>query len=295
MSEKKTVSTVVVDIEETIQKIIDGTEVDIPAEYLEQFKTNVSEAIVRQLTPRTSSRKEKVLYFSEVGKQCGRALWYAHNGGKSESISPDNKIKFMYGDILEEFLILLIKVAGHDVTEEQKQVVIPLHDGWELRGRIDFKIDGTLIDAKSASTFAFKKFSEGKLITDDPFGYMAQLAGYAMKETSMGAPGFLAIDKQHGKLALFQPTKTQLAHSVPDAQMLVHTIELPDPPPRYYDDKPYGKSGNHALEMDCSFCNYRKECWKESNSGAGLRSFQYADGRVVHFTQLAREPNLKEV
>ena len=294
-SDKLSPETVVEDIHKLLQEVIEGRTIDIPEEYINQFKENVASAIVRQLTPRTSDRKEKVLYFSEVGKPCARALWYDHNECEKEALHPDNLTKFMYGDILEEFLILLVKLSGHKVTDEQKQVQLPLHDGWVLRGRIDFKIDDVLVDAKSASSFAFKKFSEGKLVENDPFGYMAQLACYTEAEGSEGSPGFLVIDKQHGKIVLHQPSKRDLENAVPCGQMLVSVIEAPEPPDRLYLDQPYGKSGNRTLGIECSFCNKKKECWKDANNGKGLRSFKYSDGRVIHLTDITREPRIEEL
>ena len=69
---------------------------------------------------------------------------------------------------------------------------------------MDCKIDGEVIDIKSASGYAFQKFKNGTLADDDAFGYMAQLAGYEKAEGTTGG-GFLAINKENGELALFKP------------------------------------------------------------------------------------------
>ena len=47
---------------------------------------------------------------------------------------------------------------------------------------MDCKIDGVVTDVKSVSTFGFKKFKDGSLAYDDPFGYVAQIKGYAHSE-----------------------------------------------------------------------------------------------------------------
>ena len=47
---------------------------------------------------------------------------------------------------------------------------------------MDCKIDGEVVDVKSASAMSFKKFKNGTLYEDDPFGYIAQLAGYEHNE-----------------------------------------------------------------------------------------------------------------
>ena len=44
---------------------------------------------------------------------------------------------------------------------------------------MDCKIDGIVTDVKSASSFGFKKFKDGQLAIDDPFGYIDQIKAYA--------------------------------------------------------------------------------------------------------------------
>ena len=54
-------------------------------------------------------------------------------------------------------MLLFARMAGHDVTEEQKELEL---DG--VKGHKDATIDGWVCDIKSASSFGFKKF---KVIT----------------------------------------------------------------------------------------------------------------------------------
>jgi len=233
----KSVNTVVEDIYEVLDDVISGNEIEISEAAVQQFGENVKEAVVRALTPRTKVRKEKVLYFSEFGKPCTRSLWYNLKGMPRSKLQPHNKIKFLYGDILEELLILLIKTAGHEVTDEQKTCEIELPNGWKLRGRMDFKIDGTVVDAKSASSYAFKKFEGESLVGNDPFGYLSQLAGYAFHEGEHEDVGFLVIDKQNGTLVLHQPHETDLALALPDWEDFIEHLEAPTPPHRAFEDK----------------------------------------------------------
>ena len=67
---------------------------------------------------------------------------------------------------------------------------------------MDCVIDGEVVDIKTASGFAFKKFRDGTLAEDDAFGYMAQLAGYEQAEGTKNG-GFLALNKESGELAMF--------------------------------------------------------------------------------------------
>ena len=87
---------------------------------------------------------------------------------------------------------MLVRATGHKVSDEQKEV-----DVKGVKGHIDCKIDGEVVDIKTASKFSFNKFREGRLREDDPFGYMSQLAGYEEAEKSSDG-GFLVINKESG-------------------------------------------------------------------------------------------------
>lgn len=286
--------TVVEDIYEVLDKVISGDEVEVPEVALQNLGEGIKDAVKRACTPRTKVRKEKVLYFSEVGKPCTRSLWYNLNGVKKAKLQPHNLIKFLYGDILEELLIFLVKLSGHEVSDEQKTCEIELPNGWKMRGRMDFKIDGTVVDAKSASSYAFTKFQGDSIHGQDPFGYLAQLAGYAMHEGDHNGVGFLVIDKQNGTLVLHQPHETDLSLALPEWEDFIEHLEAPTPPDRVFEDKAFGKSGNQCLAMECSYCDYKKTCWADANGGKGLRMFVYSN-KPVYMTQLSREPKVPEV
>ena len=123
-----------------------------------------------------------------------RKLWYLHNlpPESQEILSGPTHIKFLYGHLLEELLLLLVKEAGHTVEGEQDTLEI---EG--VQGHRDSVIDGVTVDVKTASKWGFKKFQEATLFTDDPFGYIAQISAYMEAGKTDGA--FLAINKESGK------------------------------------------------------------------------------------------------
>jgi len=171
---------------------------------------------------------------------------------------------------------------GEEVTDEQTVIEIPLPNGWKIRGRIDAKIDGIPVDVKSASTYTFKKFKEGTLAGDDSFGYIGQLASYCEAENHKGTAGFLAIDKQNGTMAFdaYHATPEWTSNAIPDREGLVRDMEGEEPPKRAFEGVPDGKSGNLALGVNCSYCPYRQECWKDANGGKGPLGFAYSRGPV---------------
>ena len=129
------------------------------------------------------------LRLSAIGKP-DRKLWYDVNKKLTpEQLPPSTRIKFLYGYILEELLLFCATVAGHTVTDQQREVVL---EG--VVGHQDSIIDGVLVDVKSASGMGFDKFKHNKLTEDDPFGYVAQISAYAMAN-DLDRAAFLAINK----------------------------------------------------------------------------------------------------
>lgn len=199
-------------------------------------------------------------------------------------------MKFLFGDILECLLLFLAEEAGHTVTQKQAEVNV---NG--VLGHIDAVIDGVVVDVKSASTYSFKKFKDGSLETNDPFGYYEQLAGYSKGLDDI--PGaFLAIDKTLGHITLLSVSTEQL---VPldingRVQHLKEMLGSDQLPGRCYEDEAMGEGGNRKLGVNCSYCPFKQECWKDSNGGLGLRSFIYSTG-PVYLTTVVKEPKTVEV
>ena len=95
------------------------------------------------------------------------------------------------------------KLSGHVVQSEQKQVSVK-----GIKGHMDCKIDGEVIDIKTASGYAFKKFKDGTLAQHDSFGYLSQLAGYETCREKQTMEALLSIKKQESLLFLFLKTLT---------------------------------------------------------------------------------------
>ena len=234
------------------------------------------------------------LRFSNLGHPV-RKLWYKTKGYEGEELLPHTKIKFLYGDILEHLLIFLAKEAGHKVTGEQERLT--LHD---VVGHRDCVIDGVTVDAKTASKYAFEnKFKPDlALLEEDSFGYLAQLSAYIeadeTDEVSNTEGAFLVINKETGSLHLSKYPKEVLPspkENIPKLKTILESEQLPE---RCYNPEPMGKSGNMKLPFQCSYCEFKHECYKDSNSGEGLRTFLYSSG-PVYLTEVGKEPNVFEL
>ena len=244
----------------------------------------IADVVSKRLAEEDGSRKG-TLRMSNLGKG-DRQIWYeVVSDFEREPLPPDTKIKFLFGDIWEAIMLFLAKEAGHEVTHEQEEVVI---DG--VVGHMDAVIDGTVVDVKTASKYAFKKFKDGTLQDNDAFGYYEQLAGYS--HALGGIDGaWLAVEKEQGHMALLPAPREDLeALNIPERiAHLKAVVDSPTPPERCYEDEEFGKSGNRALGVNCSYCPFKFDCWKDSNDGVGLRTFLYSRG-PVYMTQVEREP-----
>ena len=283
----KTIDTLVEDIYNLFEPSIINkiSEKDLE-KHLKEFTKSVTNNI--KIVLNEQPKKQRKLSLSSIGKPT-RQLWYdKHSNSEARPLAPSTRIKFLYGHILEDLLILLSRVAGHTVTEEQKEVEV---EG--IKGHQDCKIDGVLVDCKSASGYAFKKFANNRLADDDPFGYIAQISAYSAGNDVKEAY-FLAIDKQHGNIALTKVHDMEMINAKERVQYLKGALESKTIPDRCYSDIPEGVSGNRKLAIGCVFCPHKRECWSDANNGKGLRAFKYEKG-TTYLSHVAKEPRVQEI
>ena len=282
----KKLETVVEDIYETLSCLCDQEDLNISEEDIEDFGERMKNVIRHWSKPHQESRG---LRMSNVGRPL-RRLWYDLKKDRPlyNRADPHTFIKFLYGHMLEEVVLLLVKLSGHDVKDEQKEVEV---DG--VLGHIDCKIDGEVVDIKTASNFAFKKFKDGSLHTSDPFGYMAQLSGYEEAEGTTDG-GFIALNKESGELALYQPgpfVKVNVKNKIKSIRV---AADLDTPPERCYNTVSEGAKGNQRLPRECGYCPHKTECYADANNGRGLRIFKYAAG-LKYFTRVMSTPKVQEL
>lgn len=228
------------------------------------------------------------LRLSAIGKP-DRQLWYDVNKPLLDAeLKPSTRIKFLYGYILEELLLLCSSISGHKVTEQQKEVTL---EG--VKGHQDSMIDDVLVDCKSASGPGFDKFKYNRVTEDDPFGYIAQISAYA-QANGVDRAAFLAINKSTGEICLTPIHQMDMINAKGRIQHLKGMVSEGSMPDRCYSDVPDGKSGNYKLSIGCIYCSHKRECWSDANKGRGLRVFSYAKGKR-YLTRVGKEPDVEEV
>ena len=284
----KTIHTLVDDIYRLMETKEAEESVDVEAE-IELFGENMK-ALMRTEFGRKRTTDRRTLRLSNIGRD-DRVLWNVVNGTEKEEIKPATYIKFMYGHLIEEMLLFMTRMAGHEVSDEQRVCEV---EG--IKGHMDCKIDGLVVDVKSASSFGFKKFKDGTLAMDDAFGYVDQIKAYAH---ACGATefGWLAMDKANGHLAV-------LKYDLEDTQAPIHEhikgdirerikhvkemVKGDEPTELCTETVPDGKSGNKKLGIKCSYCQYKKHCYPE------LRAFAYSYGPKF-LSEVVNEPRVQEI
>ena len=284
----KTIHTLVDDIYRLMETKEAEESVDVEAE-IEKFGENMK-TLMRTEFGRKRTTDRRTLRLSNIGRD-DRVLWNVVNGTEKEEIKPATYIKFMYGHLIEEMLLFMTRMAGHEVSDEQRVCEV---EG--IKGHMDCKIDGLVVDVKSASSFGFKKFKDGTLAMDDAFGYVDQIKAYAHAcgETEFG---WLAMDKANGHLAV-------LKYDLEDTQAPIHEhikgdirerikhvkemVKGDEPTELCTETVPDGKSGNKKLGIKCSYCQYKKHCYPE------LRAFAYSYGPKF-LSEVVNEPRVQEI
>ena len=157
----KSLDTLVPDINKLLVNLTYKKKVPVTEEQLSKFLNNIKEVMIDFTSPRKADKS--VLRMSVLGRPA-RQLWYDRNRPfKKSKPDPALQLKFLYGHLMEHLILFLAELAGHEVTDQQKKVTV---DG--IVGHMDSKIDGEVVDVKTASSYSFRKFQTGSLLTRQP-------------------------------------------------------------------------------------------------------------------------------
>ena len=293
---------VVTDIEKDIYTVLDsGLDHEPSPELAAEYAMRIGGEMAKATRPRSTERVMGKLWASDLGETCNRKTYYKFNeADKADPLMGHTKFKFLYGNILEEAVLYMAEEAGHRVEYQQDRVEYE-HDGmWTVSGRIDAVIDDVLVDVKTTSSYGYKKYEkEGLTSANDSFGYLYQLGFYyAFLDAPIMAneAGFVWIDKQNGHILYNEvyehlPTKQDVEMRT---QTKIKAATATEEPMRQFSAIPEGTSGNMKLAIKCSYCDFKKHCWRDANGGKGLRTFLYSYG-PQHLTEVKREPRVLEV
>ena len=254
----------------------------ISEQNLKGFLDGITKVLIEFLEKERVSTDSKTIRMSSIGRP-NRRIWLdIHEPVENNFFSGATLIKFLYGSIIEELIILLAKEAGHKVDSLQKEVTL---EG--VVGHMDCKIDNEVVDIKSASNFSFRKFKTGNIENDDPFGYVEQVSGYVQAEGKQ--KGYLlGVNKVTGELALVELDELALINAGARIREIKKVINSSEKPIPCYYPEPDGKSGNMKLNKNCVYCPHKWSCYPH------MRIFKYKEGDR-YLTSVQRLPNVPDV
>lgn len=279
----KKIETLVSDIYDVLKNGVDEVPEELVVKYSEQFGQ-----ILRTRLTKDSRNRGSYLRMSNAGKPCVRETYYDVNNYPREELSPQTYNKFIFGDLIETWMLFLTELSGHKVEGTQDVQEI---EG--IKGHRDGVIDGVIADVKSASPFSFKKFQNGLTSEVDSFGYIDQGGAYLHagqtddKVQDKNRFFFFVMDKVSGEITTDIHTKSEKDYptffKTRKSQMQSDT-----PPDRGFEPVPDGASGNEILGVNCSYCAFKHSCHEN------LRTFMSYKGPKF-FTKVLREPRMQEV
>ena len=265
---------------------------------MENMKVAIRDAVDPE---HEANRSKELMRCSAIGKADRKLKMeqlQMEKHGETIPISVKMRKIFFLGHVFEELVLMLVREAGYEVSDEQKEVDI---DG--VKGHMDGKItkkdsgiEPEVVDVKSSSTYGMKKYFTGSILDgEDPWNYIDQLSAYVEAEEQERGH-ILAADKTNLDFALTTVTDMDFINvggRIDQQRAVLASDKMPEP---CHKPIPDGKSGNMILQKPCTWCEFKHDCFKDANGGAGLRVFDYSNG-PRYFTQLVKNPqsHIKEV
>ena len=265
-------------IQDYMSRAIRG-DVKVSPENLELFVKESREAIKKQFGGR---KRDYRIRMSGLGKPLCQQVLDKH--GVEESMQYNSIARFAFGDLTEALLMLVMREAGIDIVDFQKEVVLEI-EGVVVKGTLDVIIRGDdgkerVWDIKSASDWAYKHKFTGAggyehIKDDDPFGYVMQGHLYGAA-TGLDFGGWIVINKSSGEVAIVEAydwTGGDRVAYMLEAANRVHFLADPDvkpfkPYPEEYETyKRKGevlRTGNKVLPKECGLCGFRGHCWPDA-------------------------------
>lgn len=275
---------------EDIKFLFNGPSHKVSKENLSKFLTQIEEAVTNSLSRDRTKENPNYrpnLRMSNLGFPL-RKLWFTlKKEPEKKPLDTADYIKFLYGDIIEAFLLFLIREAGHKVTHEQYSIEV---DG--VRGKTDCVIDSIPCEIKSASSYGFRKYKSRAVkrgdAVNDPFGNSMQLSGY-VEALQLGNDGaIIAFNKESGELDVISYDTFDIMNVKDKIKETREACKKDTPPEQMCYEPVIHKNGNVEVPKDCTFCDYMKQCYGD------LREFKYSNGSR-YFSKIVKEPRVEEI
>ena len=253
------------------------------------IKKDIGEALNRQFGKRTKRRKFH-LRMSNIGRPSCQ-LWFEKNQPeKSDPLPTTFVMNMMLGDIVEAVFKGLMKEAKIKFEDSDK-VHLDVADE-KVSGTYDLVLNDAVDDIKSASDWSYRNKFESfdTLSSDDAFGYVGQLAGYA-KALGKKAGGWWVVNKANGSFKYVPAENIDVDNEVKKLEENVKVVKS-NVFKRCYESEEEtfrGKpTGNRVLSKTCSFCRYKHSCWENLQELPSLLS-KAKEPKIVSYVSIRKE------
>tara|TARA_R100000742_G_C4249214_1_gene67731 strand:+ start:16 stop:909 length:894 start_codon:yes stop_codon:yes gene_type:complete len=268
--------------------------VEVPDDLIEEFGKACVDSFRKQFTDQRN--KEFGLRASNIGRPLCQ-LQMEKKGVKGEGQPYNAKMRNLFGDIIEQIAIIVMKSAGVEIQAEQKKIKYGVTKDVEINGSLDVQINDKIWDIKSASPWSFtNKFGENggfaAVASDDVFGYTTQ--GYVYGEGAKKPfGGWIVVNKSTGEWAVTEAPLADdeyKANALTAAKENVIALQNDKEFERCYEDEDEyfrkQKTGNKVLSSTCGFCPYKFPCWGESLQLLPQQQSQGKNPRWVWYTEV---------
>lgn len=238
----------------------------------------IGEAIKKSLNKSFNEKRQSNPFrLSAIGKPVCQLL-AERDGMAKEPEAYNQKIRMLYGDLIEAMFMGLMRTASMPIEIEQGQVTLDVpvvvdgnHTFKSCNGTFDIQMDDQIWDVKSASPYSYKyKFKNFEtLYADDSFGYVGQLYSYAMA-AGKRAGGWIVIDKSSGEFKVVTTPDNDEDHDRVALEIWdricgnVQRLHAPGFVRSFEDEaETFNRklTGNRVLRKGCTMCDYRYSCW----------------------------------
>ena len=258
---------------------------DMSEETIRQVGRDVMDALRKQFGKQ--EKRKFSLRMSNVGRPTCQ-LWYDKNKPEVATAKSNTFVmNMMIGDIVEAVFKGLLTEAGVKY-EDTKKVSLDL-PSTSISGSYDIVIGDAVDDIKSASDWSYRhKFeSYDTLASNDSFGYVAQLAGYA-KASGKKAGGWWVVNKAKGTFKYVPASSIDVDEEINKINETVKKVSdnkferCFKPQKETFRGK---ETGNLVLNKNCSFCSYRFDCWPTLKELPAVKS-QAKEPPIVAYVEL---------
>ena len=255
---------------------------------IEMVVSHIRDALKKQFA---SIRKNSDfrLRMSNIGRPYCQ-LWFMKNKPETRVKPPAKFImNMMLGDIVEAVFKGVLKEASVDY-DDSDSVKLKL-DKATIEGTYDLAIDGSVDDIKSASNWSYtNKFQSFETVQEsDPFGYVGQLAGYA-KASGKKVGGWWVINKNNADFKYIPAEGLDIEKEVTKLNNTAKRLEENkfercfEAVEESFRGKP---TGNKVLNKNCTFCDFRYECWSSLEEKPAVMS-QAREPKITAYVELKK-------